>query len=66
MSDTTSGRQSPHAGAPITDDDAAIAAALEDISIPTLVLSMVHLTGDPSWIRGDVRPEGLFLNEAPA
>ena len=27
-----------HAGQPITDDDAAIAAALEDVSIPTLVL----------------------------
>jgi 4-hydroxyacetophenone monooxygenase len=52
-----------HAGQPITDDDAAIAAALEDVSIPTLVLSLVHITGDPSWIRGDVRPQGLFLNE---
>ena len=53
----------PHAGLPITDDDATIAAALEDVSIPTLVLSMVHLTGDPSWIRGPIRPLGLFLNE---
>ena len=24
---------------------------------------MVHMTGDPSWIRGDLRPAGLFLNE---
>ena len=53
----------PHAGQPITDDDATIAAALEDVSIPTLLVSMVHLTGDPSWIRGDLRPQGLFLNE---
>ena len=52
-----------HAGLPITDDDAAIAAALEDVSIPTLVLSLVHITGDPSWIRGELRPQGLFLNE---
>jgi 4-hydroxyacetophenone monooxygenase len=52
-----------HAGAPITDGDAAIAAALEDVSIPTLVLSLVHMTGDPSWIRGELRPQGLFLNE---
>ena len=51
------------AGAPITDSDDAIAAALEDVSIPTLLVSMVHLTGDPSWIRGDLRPHGLFLNE---
>ena len=36
---------------PITDDDATIAAALEDVSIPTLMLSMVHMTGDPSIIR---------------
>jgi len=48
---------------PITDDDAAIAAALEDVSIPTLLCSMVHLTGDPSWIRSDIRPAGIFLNE---
>ena len=52
-----------HAGLPFTDDDASIAAALEDVSIPTLILSMVHMTGDPSYIRGDIRPAGLFLNE---
>ena len=50
-------------GTPITDDDATIAAALEDVSIPTLMLSMVHMTGDPSIIRGELRPQGLFLNE---
>ena len=60
--------RSPHAGEPFSADDpggedAAIAAALEHVSIPTLVLSMVHMTGDPSWIRGDLRPNGLFLNE---
>src|SRR5690349_22450335 len=52
-----------HAGLPITDDDATIAAALEDVSVPTLLVSMVHLTGDPSWIRGDLRPAGIYLNE---
>ena len=51
------------AGMPITDDDATIAAALEDVSIPTLLVSMVHLTGDPSWIRSELKPQGLFLNE---
>ena len=40
-----------------------IAAALEDVSIPTLMLSMVHMTGDPSIIRGELKPQGLFLNE---
>jgi 4-hydroxyacetophenone monooxygenase len=52
-----------YAGLPFTDSDDAIAAFLEDVSIPTLLVSMVHLTGDPSWIRGDLKPAGLFLNE---
>ena len=55
--------QNPHAGTPFDDDDAAIAAALQDVSIPTLLLSLVHITGDPSYIRGPIRPQGLFLNE---
>ena len=53
----------PHAGLPFADDDAAIAAALSDVSIPALLCSLVHLTGDPSWVRSDLRPQGLFLNE---
>jgi len=56
-------RDNPHAGIAITDDDAAIAAALEDVSIPTLMLSLVHMTGDASLIRGELKPQGLFLNE---
>src|SRR5437879_2464437 len=51
------------AGAPIADDDDAIAAALEDVSVPTLLVSMVHLTGDSSWIRSELQPHGIFLNE---
>ena len=27
--------------------DEAIARALEDVSVPTLMLSLVHLSGDP-------------------
>ncbi len=56
-------RDNPHAGSEITNDDATIAAALQDVSIPTLMLSLVHITGDPSLIRGDLKPQGLFLNE---
>ncbi len=56
-------RQNPHAGLPFADDDAAIAAALEDVSIPALLCSLVHLTGDPSWVRGELRPLGAMLNE---
>ena len=36
---------------------------LEDVSVPTLMLSLVHMTGDPKWIRGAIKPQGLFLNE---
>ena len=51
------------AGEPITDDDETIAAALEDVSVPTLLASLVHLTGDPSILDGPFRPAGIFLNE---
>jgi hypothetical protein len=47
-------------GRAITDDDAAIAAAPEDVSIPVLMCSMVHLTGDPSWIRSEIKPAGFY------
>ncbi len=53
----------PHAGLPFTDSDESIKAALVEVSIPTLLCTMVHLTGDPAWVRGDLRPAGLFLNE---
>jgi 4-hydroxyacetophenone monooxygenase len=48
--------RNPHAGEPFLDDDEAIAGALEDVSVPALLCSLVHMTGDPSWIRGDVQP----------
>src|SRR5512139_165284 len=60
MADPTRSR---HAGEPITDDDATIAAMLEDCSVPTLLLSMVHMTGDTSILQGPLRPTGIFLNE---
>lgn len=48
--------RNPHAAEPFTDDDQTIAAALEDVSVPALMCSLVHMTGDPSWIRGAIRP----------
>lgn len=48
---------------PFTTSDEEIAEALRDVSVPTLMLSLVHMTGDPSLIRGRLRPAGLFLNE---
>lgn len=51
-----------HAGQPFDTSDADIAAALEQVSIPTLLLSLVHITGDPRFIR-EYKQAGLFLNE---
>jgi 4-hydroxyacetophenone monooxygenase len=48
--------RNPHAGEPFSHADAAIASALDDASVPALLCSLVHMTGDPSWIRGDLRP----------
>ena len=48
--------RNPHAGQPFDDSDDAIARALEDASVPALLCSLVSMTGDPEWIRGDHRP----------
>ena len=61
--DVTEPTRNPHAGTPFDDDDAAIAVALEDVSIPALLCSLVHMTGDPSWVRGELRPQGAMINE---
>ncbi len=55
--------RNPHAGQPFTTSDDEIAQALLDVSIPTLMLSLVHMSGDPELIRGELKPAGLFLNE---
>jgi 4-hydroxyacetophenone monooxygenase len=55
--------RNPHAGQPFTTSDEEISKALLDVSIPTLMLSLVHMSGDPGLIRGDLKPAGLFLNE---
>jgi 4-hydroxyacetophenone monooxygenase len=55
--------RNPHAGEPFTTSDEEIAVALLDVSIPTLMLSLVHMSGDPELIRGRLKPAGLFLNE---
>jgi 4-hydroxyacetophenone monooxygenase len=55
--------RNPHAGQPFTTSDEEIAAALLDVSVPTLMLSLVHMAGDPALIRGVLKPAGLFLNE---
>ena len=47
----------------IPADDALIAKALEDASIPTLMMSMIHMSGDASLLDGAIRPAGVFINE---
>ena len=54
--------RSRYGGAPFTTPTADIETALDDVSVPTLLLSLVHITGDTRFLR-DYAPAGLFLNE---
>src|SRR4051812_17190212 len=49
--------------APITEDDAFLAWALEHASIPTLIMSLVHLTGDASLLDGPIRPGAAMMGD---
>ena len=42
---------------PITEDDGVIRAALADANVPALMTALVHLTGDVSLLRGDIKPD---------
>jgi 4-hydroxyacetophenone monooxygenase len=55
--------RNPHAGEPFTTSDAEIAAALDDVSIPALLLSCIHMSGNADLLDGPLRPAGIFLNE---
>lgn len=59
--------RNPHAGEPFDDSDKQIAAALQDVSVPVLLMSCVHMADDDATRRaildGPLRPAGLFLNE---
>jgi 4-hydroxyacetophenone monooxygenase len=51
------------AGEPFEEDDERIARALKDVSIPALMCSLVHMSGDLSWIRGAIQPNvGMSLD----
>jgi 4-hydroxyacetophenone monooxygenase len=45
----------------ITESDEFIAAQLEGASIPTLMMSLVHLTGDTSLLQGPIRPKVVMM-----
>lgn len=52
------------ASSPITEDDAFIESMLGDASIPTLIMSLVHITGDVKFLRGSIRPRTPYMGEA--
>ena len=57
---------------PITEDDpplvcppmVARARYLQDAHIPSLMAALVHITGDLSLVRGDIRPAGELFGDA--
>ena len=55
--------RNPYSGQPFSTSDSEIAAALEDVSVPALLLSCIHMSGDDSLLDGPLRPAGIFLNE---
>ena len=48
---------------PIKDDDATIKKALEEAHLPSLIAALVHVTGDASAIRGDIKPVYDFFGD---
>ena len=48
---------------PVADDDDAVERALAGANVLALVASVVHLTGDPSILRGPIRPRRFVFNE---
>jgi len=47
----------------IVESDETIAAMLEAASIPTLMMSIVHLTGRTDILRGAIRPKTPLMGE---
>jgi len=45
------------------DDDATIQEALSEAHVPALMMAMVHLTGDTSILRGDIRPSANMFGD---
>ncbi len=48
---------------PIREDDAAIRKAIGDGHFPSLAAALVHITGDTSLIRGDIKPVYDFFGD---
>lgn len=48
---------------PVTESDAEIAALLDDVSVPVLAAAVAHFGGDPSVLRGPIRPRTFIPND---
>ena len=48
----------------IDASDAEIEAALAEANIPALMAALVHITGDPGHVRGEIRPANDFFGDA--
>ncbi len=48
---------------PVTEADDQIAEQLASVSVPALIASVVVMTGDPSYLRGPIRPREWLHNE---
>ncbi len=57
QADTPTGAQEP-----ITASDDELRKHLAEAHIPSLMLALVHLTGDLELLRGDIRPQMAFLS----
>ncbi len=53
----------PASAEPFEASDAEIERALASASIPTLLMSMIHVTGDASPLRGPIRPGPAMMGE---
>ena len=48
---------------PVTENDAALKAAIEEAHLPSLIASLVHLTGEESLVTGDIKPVYDFFGD---
>ena len=46
---------------PIRADDAALAKALADAHLPSLIAALAYVTGEPSLLRPELKPNTFFL-----
>ncbi len=50
----------------ISEDDAFLQSALKEAHVPALMAALVHITGDPGILRGDIKPDYAVLGDMQA